>query len=114
MSTTRLKEFETVKALIESFCSDNELACAYYEFDEDEYLLDKYLVWWDDSTKNVLADNRVYASVQMYKVALHIGSVDKELEYKFEDYLNENGYIWSKTPPAYISSEQMYEIVFSF
>lgn len=114
MATTRLKEFNTVKNLIESFCTDHEIPCAYIEFDEDEYLTDKYLAWWDDETTNVLADNEVYASIQNYKAALHIGVVDKELEYAFEDYLNEHGYIWSKQPPVYVESEQMYEIVFSF
>ncbi len=116
MSTTRLQKFDEVKTLIEAFCAreDVDLPCAYYEFDEDEYLLDKYLVWWDDETLNVLADNEVYASVQKYKIALHIGSVDKDLEYALEDYLNSNGYIWEKDPPTYVSSEQMYEIVYSF
>ncbi len=114
MSTKRLKEFTTVKTLIESFCSINKLPCAYMEFDEDEYLTDKYLVWWDNETVNLLADNKVYMSVQMYQIALHIGVVDKELEYTLEDYLNENGYIWSKQPPVYVEAEQMYEIVFSF
>ena len=109
----RVKTFEEIKKIIEDFCRTYSLDVAYQEFDDNEFVTDKYMVWREKQVINHKADNKVYASITEYEIILHIGSTDKDLEYALEDYLNDLGYVWSKEAPVYVEKEQMYEIVFT-
>lgn len=88
---------------LKTFGQAHDVPVAYRFFREPSGL--PFIVYYEDSSDNFIADNRIYLKKHTYTVELY--TVDKmpALEEALEEALD--GYIW-ESDEAYIDSEQMY------
>lgn len=69
-----------------------------------------FIVYFEDSSDNFIADNRVYLKKHIYTVELYTTDKMPALEEALEAALD--GYIWS-SDETYVDSEQMYEKIYT-
>ena len=90
--------------------SDNGFNIRYGHYtDDDKFPL---LIYLGAGSNNVLADNKVYHSDNLYQLELCYLEKDEELEEKLEKVLNDNEIIWDKSEDVYIDTENFYVIYY--
>lgn len=68
-----------------------------------------YGVYFDDSTNNFAADDRVYLVIRHFIIELYVRQRDPVLEARAEELLDGAGLYWDKDT-TYIDSERFYQI----
>lgn len=66
-----------------------------------------YIIYYQDTSNNFAADNRVYQHIMGYSVELYTETKDPELEAQLEQALD--SYVWRKSED-YIDSEKTFII----
>ena len=103
-----LSEIKTMLESIDGF----EDKVAYREFPVKQAPALPFICYLCTSTDNFVADNQVYAVIQEIDIELYSRNKDIVSEAAIEAKLNENNIVWEKYE-EYISSEKVYEIVYT-
>ncbi len=86
-------------------------SAAYHHFEEGQAPEPPFLVYLFPESRNVSADNQVYARIQKLNLELYTDKKDLEAERKVEKVLKDAGLFWNKEE-AWIESESLYEILY--
>lgn len=64
-----------------------------------------FLIYFEDSSDNFLADNRVYVKKDNWIIELYTMKKDKGLQNRLEALFDDNEIIWRKGPEVYIQDD---------
>lgn len=93
---------------LKDFGEARNIPVAYRAFKEPTAL--PFIVYFEDSSDNFVADNRIYVKKHIYTVELCTADKMPALEEALEEALD--GYIW-ESDETYVDSEQMYEKIYT-
>ncbi|MBQ8933927.1 MAG: hypothetical protein IJ061_06555 [Lachnospiraceae bacterium] len=72
-----------------------------------------YLVYLGNGQTNVEGDDTYVHSVQDYQIEYYYREKDEEMEKAVEQILLEDGYLYEKSPDAYIEEEDLWVIYYT-
>ena len=96
----------TLKNILEQL----DIPIAYSHFNTATKL--PYLVFYEVSSDNVFADNKVYQECISVEIELYTQYKDTTLESRLKTLLNDNEIPFEKIVETYISEEKMFESVY--
>lgn len=85
---------------------------AYWSFPEKQAPAMPYLVYFEESSDNFGADNRVYHHFKNISVELLTKDKDPSAEANVENALDAAGIYWEKTE-THLDDEDAYEVIYS-
>lgn len=85
---------------------------AYWSFPENEAPALPYLVYFEESSDNFGADNKVYHHFKVVSVELLTKTKDPDAEKAVEDALDAAGIFWEKTE-THLDDEDAYEVIYT-
>lgn len=98
---------------IASMIASIGLPYAYDHFEPEEAVNPPFIVFMYPSRADFLADGGHYVKIVDLTIELYSDEPDFEHEDAVEAALEGAGLVYDKTGPTYISSEKMYEVVYT-
>ena len=90
-----------------------DMPAAYDHFAEGESPEPPFITYLLPGSNNFAADGRVYFKVTEVHIELYTDAKDPDVERRLEAVLDEHGIFYDKTE-AWIDSEKLYEVLYSF
>ena len=87
------------------------LPCTYHHWEKNDVPALPYIIFYEPSRNDFMADNTNYQKIVHLVIELYSDNKDIASESKVETVLEQNGIPYTKEE-TYISSEQMYEVIY--